>query len=313
MAAHASTLFEILLLPSILAALCHSIPRAIVVFAALLMAQVAPLRAASFVVQNEPHLQHAFALTRAALKAGGMDVNFVDAPAANERRNLFMISSGQTHVDMMPATPARLQLVQQGKLRVIKVPLDRGLLGYRLNLLLSSQRDKLAEVKTASDLAHFSMGQNVGWMDIEIYRASGILTKEVKRWSNGEFAEQMEAGFLDLFPLGLEETLSYFLPHLQQKYPQIIADPYLLVRYPGYRFVWVSPHPDDDALYAALQRGFNTIVDDGSYLRIWAEHRKPPPNAFFNRRTIIDLPNPFYDQNLVPSRYRQLLFRPVSQ
>lgn len=272
-----------------------------------------PARAATFIVQNEPHLQHALELTRAAMRAGGMEAAFVDAPQSNERRNLFMISTGQTHVDLMPATPTRLRLVEQGKLRMIPIPLDRGLLGYRLNLLLASQREKLAQVKTVSDLAHFSMGQAEGWMDIEIYRSAGIPTKEIKHWSDGEFAEQMEAGFLDLFPLGAEESLSFFLPHFQKKYPQLIADPYLLVRYPWFRFVWVSPKADADALYAALQRGFDKLVADGRFLRIWNQYRTPPPDAFFDQRTVIDIKNPFYDHNLVPPRYRPLLFRPVPQ
>ena len=93
-----------------------------------------------------------------------MEAKFVDAPIGNERRNMFMVSSGQTHLDMMPATPARLRLVKEGRLRMIPVSLDRGLLGYRLNILLESQREKLAGVRTPKDLRLFVMGQNEGWM-----------------------------------------------------------------------------------------------------------------------------------------------------
>lgn len=269
--------------------------------------------AAGFVVQNEGHLQHARALVRAAMEAGGMQADFVDAPAGNEKRNVHMISSGHTHVDMMPATPARLKLVKEGKLRMIPVPLDRGLLGYRINLLLESQEHTLANVKTAADLRAYSMGQNVGWMDVEIYRAAGIPTKEIKNWANGEFAVQMEAGFVDLFPLGLEETLTYFLPHFRKKYPQLTTDPYILVRYPWFRFAWVSPKPEADALYEALQKGFDVLIQNGSFLKIWAQYRKPPPDSAFLQRTIIDIDNPFYGYDLVPARYRHLLYRQVSQ
>ena len=282
----------------------------ILAFACALYSPAGQAAAPTFVVQNEPHLLHARALVRAALDAAGMQATFVDAPQGNERRNLYQISHGQTHIDMMPATPARLRLVEQGKLRMVPIPLDRGLLGWRINLLLGAQRDKLAQVRSISDLAHFSMGQNVGWMDVEIYRAAGIPTKEIKHWSNGEFAEQMEAGFLDLFPLGLEETLNYFLPHFQQHYPQLTVDPYILVRYPWFRFVWVAPGPETDALYQALQTGFDRIVANGQFLRVWSKHRHPPEARFFRERTIIDIANPFYDHNLVPPRYRHLLFQP---
>lgn len=265
-----------------------------------------------FVIQNEPHLAHAKALVHSALQAGGMQVQWSNAPKGNERRNLYRISHGETHVDMMPATPARLRLVEQGRLRMIAVPLDRGLLGYRINLLLDSERDKLSQVRTVSDLAQWTMGQNEGWMDVEIYRAAGIPTKEIKLWSNGEFAEQMEAGFLDLFPLGLEETLNYFLPHFRQRYPQLTTDPYLLIRYPWFRFVWIAPGPETEALYEALQKGFDRIVANGVFLQIWGQHRQAPAAHFFTERTIIDIPNPFYDASLVPARYRHLLLRQAS-
>ena len=177
-----------------------------------------PAHGGMYIVQNEPHLAHARALIRAALDAVGFQADFQDAPIGNERRNVHQISSGATHVDMMPATPQRLELVRQGKLRMIPVPLDRGILSYRLNILLESQKDILANVRDPKDLHRFVIGQNEGWMDVAIYRAAGIPTKEVRNWSNGQFAEQMEAGFINLFPLGLEETLTFFLPHFRKSY-----------------------------------------------------------------------------------------------
>ena len=147
-------------------------------------------------------------------------------------------------------------------------------------------------------------------MDVDIYRAAGIPTKEIKEWADGEFAQQMEVGFIDLFPLGLEETLSYFLPHFRQRYPQLTVDPYILVRYPWFRFVWVSPKADADKLYEALQRGFDILAADGRFLQIWNSYRSPPPESVFKRRILIDIHNPFYDYQLVPLRYRHLWFQP---
>ncbi len=265
---------------------------------------------ATYLVQNEPHLAHARALIRAALNSAGFQAEFQDAPMGNERRNVYQISSGATHLDMMPATPQRLELVRQGKLRMIPVPLDRGILSYRLNILLEKRKDILANVRTPEDLHAFVMGQNEGWMDVEIYHAAGIPTKEVRNWSDGQFAEQMEAGFIDLFPLGLEETLSFFLPHFQTSYPQLTADKYILVRYPWFRFVWVSPNHDTDELYDALVRGFDVIAKDGTFLKIWHSCRAEPAAELFRARHIINISNPFYGDDLVPPQFRHLIFRP---
>ena len=275
-----------------------------------LLLYTVPAHGNVYVVQNDPHLAHARALIRAALNAVGFQADFQDAPIGNERRNVYQISSGATHVDMMPATPQRLELVRQGKLRMIPVPLDRGILSYRLNILLEKQKDILANVCEPKDLYTFVIGQNEGWMDVEIYRAAGIPTKEVRNWSDGQFAEQMEAGFIDLFPLGLEETMTFFLPHFRKTYPQLTVDEHILVRYPWFRFVWVSPSPDTDELYDALVRGFNAIVQDGTFLSLWNRHRTEPNAKIFTSRRIIDVGNPFYGDDIVPLQFRHLIFKP---
>lgn len=120
-------------------------------------------------VPNTPHLNHARVLVQAALKAGGLDASLLDTPDANEPRGLHMIISGQVHIDMVPATPQRLKLVEEGRLRMIPVPLDRGLLGYRVGVVVDSRRDLLAEVRSLQDLRRFTVGQGEGWKDLEVY------------------------------------------------------------------------------------------------------------------------------------------------
>lgn len=285
--------------------------RILFIFLLTLLFSTVPAYGDVYVMQNEPHLAHGRALIFAALDAVGFQADFQDAPIGNERRNVHQISSGITHVDMMPATPQRLELVRQGKLRMIPVPLDRGILSYRLNILLERKKDMLKSVREPKDMHAFVIGQNEGWMDVDIYRAAGIPTKEVRNWSDGQFAKQMEAGFIDLFPLGLEETLTFFLPHFRKAYPQLMADEHILVRYPWFRFVWVSPSPDADELYDALVRGFDAIVRDGTFMSLWLRHRAEPDKKLFTARRIIDIGNPFYGDELVPPQYRHLIFRPM--
>lgn len=264
-------------------------------------------------VQNAPHLAHARALLLAALEAGGLEANFHEAPDGNEPRGLHMITSGQVQVDMVPATPQRLQLLKEGKLRMIPIPLDRGLLGYRVGLVVESRRELLAGVRSGQDLQRFTVGQGEGWKDLEIYRHANIPTREIKYWENGDFARQMQAGTLDFFPLGLEEAFSYFLPHYQKQFPQMTVEPHLIIRYPWFRFVWVSPSPEHDELYAALLQGFKQLVDRGEFVTIWQQHRQLPADELFENRNIIDLANPYYNLELIPPEWLHLLVIPVQK
>lgn len=120
----------------------------------------------------------------------------------------------------------------------------------------------------------------------------------------------MEAGFIDLFPLGLEETLTYFLPHFRKHYPQLTVDPHVLLYYPWFRFVWISPHKKTNELYAALQKGFDIIAANGVFQKTWLHHRAEPEAQNFVARRIIQIPNPFYGNDLVPQHYQHLLFHP---
>lgn len=263
-----------------------------------------------FVVQSEPSLRHCIALLDAALLAARFMANLEIAPHTSEQRNLHETVSGRIHISLLPPTPTRLSMVNDGRLRMIAVPLERGLLGWRTSFILQTQQDKTARIQSLRDLQTLTIGQGSGWLDAEIYRQAGITTREVQAWRNGEFADQMQSGVIDLFPIGLEESISYFLPHFRQYYPQITLDKYLLLRYPWYRFIWVSADPKADALYQALQTGFDIICDNGQFESIWNKYRQALPARNWQGRTVINLENPFYSQDIVPERYRHLLLNP---
>lgn len=263
-----------------------------------------------FVVENESSLGHVQALMDAALAAAGFAAQFTPAPKAKETRSLFEMQAGRVHLSLMPVTPERLLQVQRQQLRMLPIPLERGLLGWRACFTLQGQEDKLAQVRSVGDLRRLVLGQGVSWHDSEIYRRAQITVREIPDWRDGEFAQQLEMGVIDAFPMGLEESLSFFLAHFQIRYPQLRLDRHLLLRYPWFRFLWVSPHPSADALYAALQAGFDTIAANGTFLRVWQQHRQEPPASAWQGRRVLELNTPWFNQNIVPQRYQHLLLQP---
>ena len=261
----------------------------------------------TFVIQTEPSLQQGTTIVAAALKAAGYPATLVSAPRTTELRNLHESLAGRIHITLLPPTVTRLSMVKEGRMRLIPIPLERGLLGWRVPFLIREQRDLTANVHSLSDLRSLIVGQGSSWIDAEIYRKAGLITREVQEWRNGEFAAQMRSGVINLFPMGLEESLNYFLPHFQRHEPDIILDQHLLLRYPWYRFVWVTAHPNADGLYQALQDGFDTIVSNGQFESIWNKYRQVPAESDWRGRQVIDLLNPYYTRDIVPTRYRHLL------
>lgn len=281
----------------------------------LLLLVIQPWQASSFasepltiVIQSDEHLAMEREMVKAAFAAASVPVSFEMAPLANEKRQLLLLEEGKTHIDLMPVTPERLRSVREGKSRMIPIPLDRGMLGYRLCLVLRNRQDLLANVKTAGDLKDFVFGQGEGWMDVGIYNNAGIGTKWVRDWRNAEFVTQMEAGYIDIFPLGAEESLAILLPHFQKYTPEIVADPYIVLSYPWYRFVWLSVRADNaDEINAALTRGFGEIAKNGTFEELWRKHHRGLPDSFFSGRRIIKLTNPYYGEEIVGKEYLDLL------
>lgn len=249
-------------------------------------------------------------LLQAALQASGFAADLIQAPRASEQRNLHETMAGRIHITLLPPTTTRLAMVKEGRLRMIAVPLERGLLGWRTSFILRDQQDKTAQISSLSDLRTLVIGQGSGWVDAKIYREAGLVLREVQAWRDGEFADQMRAGVIDLFPMGLDESYSYYLPHFLERQHDITLDKHLLLRYPWYRLIWVTAHPDADALYRALKNGLDIICNDGQFESIWNQYRQVPPPSTWQGRTVITLKNPFYDRDIVPERYQHLLLDP---
>lgn len=269
----------------------------------------AQVPAPRFTLQTETTLRHAHAILHAALELTGYAATLERALPTTEMRSLQQMADGQLHVSLMPITPQRLEMVRQGRLRMIPIPLERGLLGWRASVVVQGQEDKLSHVRTVRDLQSFVVGQGQDWVDVEIYRGAGITTRELPAWRNGEFVQALDSGAIDLFPLGLEELHNVFMPHFRQHHPRLRLDTHLLLRYPWYRCVCVTAHPVADALFAALQTGLDTLARNGGFVRLWEQHRQLPSPAWWRNRSLVELRNPFYGEELIPGRYQHLLFK----
>lgn len=261
-------------------------------------------------LQTEASLSYANYLLEAAMQAAGFRAVLEKAPQASELRSLHEAQSGRIHVALLPPTPERLALYAAGKIRMIPIPIERGLLGWRIGFIHKDHQHKTERIKSLEDLQALTFGQGVDWLDTKIYRQSNITTREIQAWRNGEFINQIRTGIIDVFPMGIDESINYYLPRFQQAHPEITLDQHLLIRYPWFRFVWVTADSSGDELYEALQTGFDVIAQNGEFESLWLKHRQPSKTSHRQDRVEIELNNPFYDQLLVPQHYQHLLLKP---
>ncbi len=147
--------------------------------------------------------------------------------------------------------------MEQGILPV-RVPLYKGLLGFRVLLVHRENKNLFHQVRTMTQLSRFSFGQGFGWSDTEIMRANGLTVVTANKYES--LFHMTDGKRFDAYPRGIHE------PWLEMENRPDLAlavdDSILLVyKMPFYLFV----NPAKKELANALEQGLLAAIEDGSF------------------------------------------------
>jgi hypothetical protein len=263
-----------------------------------------------FTVQSDQLLEFARELCFEALKASGVNATWSLFPVAPETRLNVELQKGNLHLAFIPPNRERLDMERQGLIKAIRIPLERGLLGYRVCLVKQSRQDILKDASSGDDLRKLVVGQGTGWSDAVIYTNLGIRVVAAPFGDASHPLLALAAGHFDILPLGIGEYRGFLDKFAEKGGTGVVADRHVLIRYPWYRYIWVSmTAPDGALLFRALDKGLERIVANGTFERIYEKHRGKDRPSFMGRR-IIDLPSPYESMEDVDPRFRRLIIPP---
>lgn len=191
----------------------------------------------------------------------------------------------------------RLNLVIRGdsiaysqRFAPVWIPIDKGLLGYRVLLIRADDQPRLARMRTLADLATISIGQGRGWPDIDILRANGLTVMAGGDY-DGLFAMLANRRF-DAFSRGVDEVLTEYALRRAQ-FPGLAIERTLLLHYPIARYFWFSRSPAGARLAQRVHEGLLRLLEDGSLDRMFAEeHRRLFAELRLEDRRLVELTNP---------------------
>ncbi|HEX6833799.1 MAG TPA: hypothetical protein VF132_09740 [Rudaea sp.] len=170
------------------------------------------------------------------------------------------------------------------------IPVDKGLLGYRVFLIRGEDQARLTKETTLDDLRRFTIGQGNGWKDIGILRENGLNVMAGGDYS-GLFAMLANRRF-DLFSRGVEEVLDEYAQRRQQ-FPSIAIEKNLMLYYPIARYFWFARSDAGRDLAARVREGMTVMIDDGSFERLFeAAHANLFENLHLAERKRFVLHNP---------------------
>ena len=229
---------------------------------------------------------YALALLTAALERtpGRYQLQPTPVPMAQSRA-LLAIEHDSKSVQVMWTMTTR---EREERLLPIRIPIYRGLIGWRVLMQRSAEAEQLASVHSLDEIKRFSFGQRHDWPDTAILRANGLKVVTSQHYQ-GLF-QMLAAGRFDLFPrevvVAWQEQARAAASGLK-----LSIDSQLVLHYPTALYFFTSRNRQD--LAADIERGLEAMIADGSFQRLFEQyHGDTLRQAKLHNRRIIELHNP---------------------
>lgn len=204
--------------------------------------------------RGDANAEHALGMLKLALSK--TDKNYtldVTEGALTGSRQLQNLIEGKIHI-AWTATNAE----HEDAALAIRVPLYKGLLGYRVMIIHRDNPHVFDGVRSLSELSHFKLGQGKGWTDTTILRDNGLQVVTANKYESLFY--MTDGHRFDGFPRGVNEPWAELAsrPDLELTVDENIM---LVYKMPFYLFVT----PTREALAADIRRGMDIALNDGSF------------------------------------------------
>ncbi|MCT6698630.1 hypothetical protein [Rheinheimera sp. 4Y26] len=251
-------------------------------------------------MQQDERGHYPVALLMLALsKAGGHYQPVPSAFVMSQYRTLKQLELGQgIDVAWTMTSPEREQ-----QLKPVRIPIDRGLMGWRLLVIRQQDDARFRSLATAEQLKLLLTVQGIDWPDYQILKANG-------------FAVSASNHFDGMYHMLRKGRVQYFPRSVTEIWPELAAlsGPELSVasdwalNYPTASYFFVRHN--DVELAAAIERGLELALADGSMQQLFLQHFSAVlQQADFTKRRVIQLTNPLLPAK-TPLQRSELWFDP---
>lgn len=201
--------------------------------------------------------EYADAVIKMALAYHGdkYDVQYsgTGSTSLTQLRQMELVRAGRMHVLWAGTTPEL-----EEKLRPVRVPLYKGLLGYRIFIIRQGDQARFNGIETLAEVRNLDLGQGRTWSDTLILEANGFEITKANKYDS--LFHMVDGGRFDAFPRGVNEPWGEIAarPELNLTVEKNLM---LVYKMPFYLFVG----PDDAELERDLESGMRQAMKDGTF------------------------------------------------
>ncbi|WP_036189300.1 substrate-binding periplasmic protein [Marinimicrobium agarilyticum] len=215
-----------------------------------------------------------------------------------ESRSVMSVAKGVYDIHWMNTNPTREMV-----LRPIRIPLFKGLIGWRLLLLRQQDEDLLEGMSGLKPLKGLTAVQGHDWPDSQVLEANGLEVFRTPHWE-GMF-KMLYAGRVDYFPRSVLEIWDE-----QRTFEELdlVVDDHVVLYYPAAYYFFVRK--DSHELAALIEKGLNVAIADGSFDRLLMTYFGDDiERANLSERRVIRLENPALTPS-TPLEREELWYQP---
>ncbi len=215
--------------------------------------------------EEDPRLAHPLELLKAALskteaKYGPYEIEFTFR--MDRDRALKMLINGDLSVHDAPT-----QAAWEEKVLTVRVPIMKGLNGYRLFLINRDRLDDFSDIRRIEQLKELRAGVGFQWSITKSLQTLGFSVVKGDSYL-GLFAMLSKNRF-DYFPRGINEIFGEYELH-KPEHPEMVIEPTkaLYIGLPIYFFV----SPKKPHLAQRIEEGLMAMREDGSFDELFYRH-----------------------------------------
>ncbi|BBH53697.1 transporter substrate-binding domain-containing protein [Fluviispira sanaruensis] len=237
--------------------------------------------------QNDSSLSYELALLTLLLerttdKYGSFQL--IKAETSSQSRAFLELKNNSQNIDVIATMTSKSR---EEDAEPIRICIFKGLLGVRIPMILTENKEKFENIKTAKELQKISIGQVFDWPDTEILLKNKI--NVIKATSYPVLFPMLKSRRFDLFPLGALEVFPIAESHAKE-FELTVIKKWAIVYPTGYYF-FVSKK--NKKLQQRLKDGFEKILQDGSFENMFNKYNAQYLQiANLNSRKLIFLKNP---------------------
>ncbi len=234
---------------------------------------------------HDPQLPYMLDLLRLALAQSPRPYEVVaSGTAMTQGRGLRELEFGRGDINLLWSMTSR---ERERTLLPVRIPLDRGILGWRLLLVRARDLDRFARIRGLDQLRKLQAGQMHDWPDTEILRHNGLAVGTASMYE--KLFQMLARERIDYFPRSVME-----IENEMQRFGRTLdlaIAPRLMLHYPTANYFFISPRFPQ--LAEDLRQGLERTIADRSFQALFAQHfRALLQRLDIPRRLVLRLDNP---------------------